>query len=231
MEFPTKSAIAGSIRGFLEERNWRYTDYKEEDVLLWEFSVRGRLRSVSVLVQFYDTGYSVHLLLPIAADPENYEERREILDFCNRVNDSLREGNFEMDPDQGDLRFRYYVDCQDREVLPRTLIRKSIFLPMEAAERYGEGFAQVLLNGKTGEEAFCLCRKQQAEEKQQPEVEEPEPDFFENWDFAPLGDPEEAMPPEEEPEAPEDPEDERIRSILRQMDTLLEKWRKETPEE
>lgn len=240
MQFPSKTAIAEKLCSYLQERGLLHTFHEQEDVIHWNLSIRGRLRSVTVLVQLYDRGYSTNLLLPISADMNNPEEVTRALHFLNRINDSLREGNLEMDPDDGSMCLRYYTDCEFSQDLPAEQIQKSIFLPVQILERYGEGFAQVLLNAMPEEEAFRLCRKNLPDTREQPEEEEEETTeeedeeesfgsfrgmtagFFDGPDFEPI-----ELPEEE----PEDPEEAQIRSICADLDNLLERLRTEYPEE
>ena len=81
------------------------------------------------------------------------ERRQETARFLSLANWSLMSGNFEMDWDDGQVRFRSSICFQGTD-LSGTLIRNAIRFAMNAVERYAEGVIDVMARGKCAEEAF-----------------------------------------------------------------------------
>jgi hypothetical protein len=75
-----------------------------------------------------------YLNLGLAALPE---QRDTIARFITRANWGLTIGNFEMDYQDGHIRFKTSVDFEDSE-LNEALIRNSILSAMTAMEAYGD---------------------------------------------------------------------------------------------
>lgn len=81
------------------------------------------------------------------------ERRNETAQLLNLANWSLTNGNFEMDSEDGFVRFRSSVCFRGTE-LSDPLIRNLIRFAMGAVERYASGIIEVMARGKTAEQAF-----------------------------------------------------------------------------
>jgi len=101
----------------------------------------------------------------VAADTERFlfyvqfgatappERRDEIARFITRANWGLSIGNFEMDYEDGDMRFKSSVSFQDVE-LSETLIRNAILSAMNAVEAYADALIAVVTGEKDAEQAI-----------------------------------------------------------------------------
>jgi len=78
--------------------------------------------------------------------------RDEVARFITRANWGLTIGNFEMDYDDGQMRFKSSVDFGDVE-LSETLIRNAILAAMNAVEAYADALLEVALRGQSAEQA------------------------------------------------------------------------------
>jgi hypothetical protein len=87
------------------------------------------------------------------------ECRQQVLELINRINYSMVAGNFEMDPANGDIRFRMAVNCDG--LLPsRQVVAHSIMVPCAMMEKYGNAFAQVIMGMNDAAAAFALANDQ-----------------------------------------------------------------------
>lgn len=91
-----------------------------------------------------------YLNFGVAAAEERRDETSQYLALANW---NLMSGNFEMDYEDGMLRFRTSVPFQGTE-LSDTLIRNTIRFAMDAVERYAEGAIDVMARGKSARHAF-----------------------------------------------------------------------------
>jgi hypothetical protein len=87
--------------------------------------------------------------LGAAAPPER---REEVSRFIARANWGLTIGNFEMDYDDGHVRFKSGIDFRGAE-LSEVLIRNAILAAMNAVEVYADSLIEVLARGKSAEQA------------------------------------------------------------------------------
>ena len=82
------------------------------------------------------------------------ERRDELARFIVRANWGLTIGNFEMDDDDGQVRFKSSVNFSGLK-LTEELIRNAILPAMTAVETYADAVADVLLRGKTAKAAIA----------------------------------------------------------------------------
>jgi hypothetical protein len=90
------------------------------------------------------------ILAPKASD----DVRAEVADFLGRANFGMPDGNFEMDPTTGEVRFKVGVDFCGLN-LPPLLVRNAILDAGAAIESYGPALAKVLAGQATAAEAIA----------------------------------------------------------------------------
>ena len=100
------------------------------------------MKSARMIIRFRKTDYNVYMIAPISADPENLGE---VLRFTAQANYGLASGNFEVDVDDGEIRYKSYVDCDGLETLPKVLFEDGISACWAMMERYGNGFAALAM--------------------------------------------------------------------------------------
>jgi hypothetical protein len=88
------------------------------------------------------------------------ERRDEVARFISRVNWELSIGNFEMDHEDGFVRFRSSIAFSNT-VLTEALIRNAILAAMEVIEIYADPVVDVLGRGKSAEEAWLGVKAKQ----------------------------------------------------------------------
>jgi len=81
------------------------------------------------------------------------DRRDETARFLTLANSNLMVGNFEIDFEDGLVRFRSSVSFEEME-LSDILIRNAILSAMNAVERFAEGVIDVMARGKSAEQAF-----------------------------------------------------------------------------
>jgi hypothetical protein len=79
--------------------------------------------------------------------------RDETARFLTLVNWNLMNGSFDIDYEDGEIRFRTSVCFRGTE-LTESLIRNAILSAMNAVERYAESAIDVMARGKSAEQAF-----------------------------------------------------------------------------
>ncbi|HZE79591.1 MAG TPA: YbjN domain-containing protein [Candidatus Polarisedimenticolia bacterium] len=89
------------------------------------------------------------------------ERRDEVARFITLANWGLSVGNFEMDYEDGFVRFKSSVGFNNTD-LPEALIRNAILAAMNAIEIYAEPLIDVLGRGKSAQEAFTEAKANQA---------------------------------------------------------------------
>jgi len=88
------------------------------------------------------------------------ERRDEVARFITRVNWGLSIGNFEMDYEDGFVRFKSSVAFNNTS-LSEALIRNAILMAMEIVEIYADPVVDVLGRGKSAQEAWLALKAKQ----------------------------------------------------------------------
>lgn len=83
----------------------------------------------------------------------------EMAEFITRVNYGMKNGNFEMDYRDGEIRYKVYVDCE--ESLPDdVVIKNGIFVISSVFRRYANGITGIIFGGMSGKKpAKCAKTK------------------------------------------------------------------------
>ena len=150
--------IVGAIKDFLEEDDWNYGFDDEAGMFRFGLNLKGRLKKAQYVVDVHDDQYMVYAIAPIGADQNDRNQLQDMAEFLTRANYGLKNGNFELDFRDGEIRFKSFVDCDG--VIPSIeVIRNSIYIPAMMYERYGEGIVGIIFGGMDPEEAINLCEK------------------------------------------------------------------------
>lgn len=67
-------------------------------------------------------------------------------EFLHRANYGLIHGNFEIDYNDGEIRYKLVTICQHNTSIPNNLIDKCVLLPCKMFEKYGKGIIKTILN-------------------------------------------------------------------------------------
>ncbi|MBP5321124.1 MAG: hypothetical protein J6334_09050 [Kiritimatiellae bacterium] len=134
--------IIDAVRDFLDEDDWRYEFESEKTLIRFGVSLNCKLKDVRCVVDFGDDYYIVYAISPINADKETPQE---MLKYLSMANYGLRNGNFELDVRDGEIRYKCYVNCDGIEALSKSIIEDSIKIPCAMFDRYGNGIAALAM--------------------------------------------------------------------------------------
>ena len=109
-----------------------------------------RMQSAQMIVLVREEDFSTITTLPLCAD-ENH--RLAMAEFLTRVNWGMRNGNFELNMLDGEIRFKTHVHVGD-QTPDLGAARLATMLPFLMIDRYGDGLIDVLFGFKTPREAF-----------------------------------------------------------------------------
>jgi hypothetical protein len=86
--------------------------------------------------------------------------RLPIAEFLTRANYGLRIGNFEMDFEDGEVRYKSSVDFEGITLTP-SLIRNTMYPAVQTMDRYLPGILSVIYGGRTPAEAIAAVEEQE----------------------------------------------------------------------
>lgn len=137
----------------LKEEGWKYEcDTKNEIVRLEIHGTNSDYTSFIIVDEEQESLLcNTHIRQKIP-----YSKRLELCNFMNRVNYELAIGNFEMDMDDGEIRFRTYLDSANAEPTKEQLLNL-IWNGAQAFDTYYPGLLKIITTDFSSEEALELC--------------------------------------------------------------------------
>ncbi len=134
--------LADQVRRYLHSQEWVF-DFDEESGR-FKFSIRSntRLRSTNILIIIDDRAIRVYGYPGLSAD-ENSMER--MAKFVNLANYGLKHGNFEIDYNDGEVRYKSTIYCR-QDIPSMEAVEFVVDLPFRMWDTYGDAFCNILFN-------------------------------------------------------------------------------------
>ena len=148
--------IASAVRNFLIDDDWKFDFNDGRGIFMFGVNIGGKMKNVDCRLIIRDDSYTSYAISPINADADDADVMKNIAEFVCRANYGIRNGNFELDMRDGELRYKVHVDCSGG-VPARSVIRNSIYVPAVAFEHYAPGMLDVIFKGASAAEAIKQC--------------------------------------------------------------------------
>lgn len=142
------------------------------DILIqngWEFDFDNKNEIIKLEIRGINTDF--HSFLLVDEEQESLlcnthikhkiplSKRLEVCDFMCRVNYELAIGNFEMDMDNGEIRYRTYLDLADAKP-SRDQIVNIVWNGVLGFDTYYPGLMKLVYEDYSAEEAAAFCTEQ-----------------------------------------------------------------------
>lgn len=149
--------IANAVRTFLEEDGWHFYFHEEAGIFQFDLSMGEKIKRISYLLRVREDDYLVYAYSPVGADSDNREEMIRMTEFICRVNYGLCDGNFELNMNNGEIRYKTYVNCEGGIVPGEPIIRESIYCCAVMFNRYASGILSIVFGDASAEDATDEC--------------------------------------------------------------------------
>ena len=133
-----REQIVDAVRDWLESDDWHYEFDAEHCLIKMGINLKSKIKSARIFVDIRETFYLVYVFAPISGDKDNLGELNKYLAMANY---GLHNGNFELDMDDGEIRYKIFVNCDGLESLSAEVIRDSVYAGCAMMDRYGDGIA------------------------------------------------------------------------------------------
>jgi len=132
----------------------------------WEFDFDDKNKIIKLKIQGINTNF--HALLLVDEEQESllcnthinqkipYSKRLEVCDFMSRSNYELVNGNFEMNLDSGEIRYRTFLDLADAEP-SQDQILNIVWNGVLGFDTYYPGLMKLIYGDINAEEAIAYC--------------------------------------------------------------------------
>lgn len=148
--------IAEAIRSLLEEDGFSFFFDEEKGMFKFKMRVPRKVSDLVFLIPVESNDYIVYTYCPFGVDHEDKQTMNAMKEFLTDVNFGIKNGNIEFDLNDGEIRYKTFVDCED-QIPGQEVIRESIKSSIRVFGRYGLAMADVCLGRLTPEEAMEKC--------------------------------------------------------------------------
>ena len=152
-----KEAIVDAVRDYLDDDDWNYEFDAEEGLIRAGLVFDCKLKSAYLRIRIRETSYNVYIVLKLNADKETLPE---IIRYTTMANYGLLSGNFEVDVEDGEIRYKSFVDTMGIDRISREIVKGSIYRGWNTVERYGNGLAALLLGFSDAETEIGKAEKE-----------------------------------------------------------------------
>ena len=139
--------ILDAAEHFFRDDNWNFERHPDRAVLRLPFSGKnGRWMC------FAQERNNQLLFYSVASVNAPEEKRAEIAEFVTRANYGMAIGNFELDYNDGEIRYKTSVDVDDGE-LSKNLVKPAVYVNCLMMDKYLPGLMAVLYAGVSAKDA------------------------------------------------------------------------------
>lgn len=115
------------------------------------------LGNVRMVILLEDNFYNVYMVMNNKVE-EKYLP--VVAEFLHRANYGLKDGNFEMDYRDGEIRYKSFVNFKNIDV-SEEVIGESIIVGATMIDRYGKGLLKLMLGDESPEECIEFCENKE----------------------------------------------------------------------
>lgn len=148
--------IADRINAVFKQLDWRFRFDHEHGIFRTGVSIDGPITDIQIFIDVREDDFLVIGISPIRPDIKKPEMMARMAEFIARANYGLKNGCFELDYQDGEIRYRCYVDCDG--VLPSDeVIIHCIFITQAMIKRYASGIANMIFTDQLPADAIEEC--------------------------------------------------------------------------
>lgn len=135
--------ILNVIRTVLDDAlGWSYDCFEKKMIIQTGVRLRSRLRMARIIIDVKEGSYLVYTISPIGGMPGKF---KGLMEFLSRLNYGLMNGNFELDYNDGEVRYKTFVNLNGVHSVSIEVILDSILMGCQMMDAAGDGLAAIAL--------------------------------------------------------------------------------------
>lgn len=142
------------LHKFLKKDDWRYEFDEGTGVFQCGVQIGNAVGNARIFLNVQDEHVVCALVLPHRAVEES---RAAVAELVCRINYRLMSGGFELDYNDGEIRYCYVMPSEELCDDPMNKAKRLVYLPYMMALRYGTAFVKVILGVRKPAEALKEC--------------------------------------------------------------------------
>ncbi|MDB9315300.1 YbjN domain-containing protein [Spirulina sp. CS-785/01] len=156
--------LSQSLQSILNQQGLQFYDIGNN---ILRIHVNGQAATWSTLVKCIDE-YQQLMVYSICPNKAPEPKLSNLQEFLTRANFGLKFGNFELDLEDGEIRFKTSVQFAG-EIDPAPMIEECLSLNVVSFDRYLPGILQVMFTDTTPQDAIALIESPQSDAKTESE--------------------------------------------------------------
>ena len=105
--------VIDTIKSFFENNDWKYNFNDEDKVFSSGIDMGNILGNVRMIIHLEDNFYNVYMVMNSKVEEKYFPV---VAEFLHRANYGLKDGNFEMDYRDGEIRYKSFVNFKNIDV-------------------------------------------------------------------------------------------------------------------
>lgn len=157
-------AIAKAIYRYFKDDDWKFNFDVSLGIFRTAIRLRGKISITQVIIKVRNDDFVVFALSPVNADSSNEKMMANMAEFVCRVNYGLPIGNFDLDLNDGEIRYKSYVECAGLKEPTLDMIKSSLFCVGAMLNRFSEGLLGIIFENMSAEEAIAAVYEEEDED-------------------------------------------------------------------
>lgn len=147
--------LAQLVKNWLDNESFNYDFDEENGRFFYNLTIKSKINPLRYIIGVRTNLIVFYAVCPLRADAQYLPAAAE---FINRANYGMSLGCFELDHNDGEIRYRIAVNC-DGAIPAPAVLDDCFYLPANMFERYGDGLAAVLFGFETAKNAIDKIEK------------------------------------------------------------------------
>ena len=149
--------IADAIRAHMNEHDLHYYFDEDRGVFTLLMSAGSKAKTLIYHIIVDNHNFIVNARYPLGPDPKDDACMTTMARFLTRASHGMRNGNFELDMEDGDISFKSFCCCRGLIVPSDEMIAECIQCPAAMFDKHEAGILGILFNGMSDKEAEEHC--------------------------------------------------------------------------
>ena len=153
-----QEAIIAAVKQFLDDAHAKYRTKTTPDghcIFRTRMRMPNSSKSVPQTIDIRETHMAIYAHFPITTAQKHIGETAKFLALANY---DLILGNFDLDVETGEIRYRHFLECGGFEALPTEVLCRHCPIPVVMLGQYGDAIAAVATGRSDAESAFAEAK-------------------------------------------------------------------------
>ena len=152
----SKEEIADVIKQFLIADDWHFSFNEKNGIFDFDLKTKSKIQKINYLIKIHDNEIIVYGICPIGVDPDDTKNMAQMAEFICRANWGTKNGSFEFDFRDGEIRFKSFIDC-DGILTSQNIVRNSIYYTAAMYKHYAVGITAIIFSDVSAKKAIEMC--------------------------------------------------------------------------